>query len=760
MANYFKIIDTDYANRTIDPIRSFYALDRNPVFDEIFQNIGSVHITTGGRSIRNEGVTFRTEEKIILEYPPSFSGDMLENIAENISANTFLTHKANIRVPTEDTDVAVFNFNTYASDAFSYYNIRNEIYEDFTQDVNEKFLPNFCLGALWSRSEWQDTNDPISTEQRQYYTLFGEAPGLVDAQILADVAKGTVINNYEFDDEYTTDVDGNGVVNIEYEETIDYYKHLLNSGSLSGDLYIRANSHIYVDFNYNINDSFSLGNTPFFNRIRLPVVDKTTTIEMPNGETHEFDTFVNSPSSIVESFIDSGMSDKLIKSFRFSNSFTREFDVEGSAPTSLKVYDVLELFETITYGTPLTQEDEMYLRSNEQRYSSDSDGPFVYYLNKLVLLGKLRRSIKNNLKSFRDVVIEGRDHETEHIGFKVIKRRSGRETPIQTFYFLNRSGLEDFVDTQIKFDRVYTYEVIGMFCIYGTEYRYEEIDTSSNNLSFKFVTKPSVKIVELPFVTHTMRIVEPPPIVPEVTFYNEMNSRNKLKIRLEHQDGNIVDEYSRKPMRLFNNNSNYVEKLKQYFKSDDIMVKSGKTSVGTYEIYRLDYPPKSYEDFEDALLDTSFSSVVYRNGEVSKNSMFVDMIKHQQKYYYTFRTLTHRGNPSELSDIYVVEMYQDADETFLTYDIYNPDSAKQEKSIAMRKYIQILPNEEHIITNDEELLNNYGSAEAALSELKLGSDMDENLWQFKDKENYIKLRLESKNSGRKIDLNLYFDIKK
>ena len=521
-----------------------------------------------------------------------------------------------------------------------------------------------------------------------------------------------------------------------------------------------ANTHVYVDFNYNINDSFSLGNTPFFNKIRLPIVDRTTTIEMPNGETHELNTFINSPSSIVENFIDSGMSDKLIKSFRSSDAFEREFNVEGSSTAVLKVYDLLGFFESISRDESIVSDDEMYLRSNSQRYSSRDDGPFVYYLNKLVLLGKLRRTIKNNLKNFRDIVIENRDHESEHVGFKVVKRRSGRNTPLQTFYFLNRAGLEDFVDTQIKFDRVYTYEVIGLFCIYGTQYSYENINLDTNRITFEFRSTPSVKIVELPFVTHTLRVVEPPPIVPEITFYNEINSRNKLKIRLEHQDGNIVDEFSRKPMRLFNNNSGYIEKLKQYFKSDNVMVRSGKTSVGTYEIYRLDYPPKSYEDFEDALLDTSFSSVVYRNGEVSKNSMFVDMIRHQKKYYYTFRTLSHRGNPSELSDIYVVEMYEDADETFLTYDVYRPDEAVQQKSIAMRKYIQILPNEEHIITNESELLENFDTATAALGELKLGADMDENLWQFKDKDNYIKLRLESKNSGRKIDLNLYFDIKK
>ena len=165
-------------------------------------------------------------------------------------------------------------------------------------------------------------------------------------------------------------------------------------------------------------------------------------------------------------------------------------------------------------------------------------------------------------------------------------------------------------------------------------------------------------IVEVPLAFHTLRVVEPPPIVPEITFYNETTSRNKLKIRMEHQDGNIVDEYMKKPMRPFGDNQGYIDKLEQYFSSPNILVSSGKTSDGIYEIYRLEEPPESYRDFEDALIATVQSNIVYSNGEPSRNAMFADMIKHQKKYYYAFRVLTHRGNPSELSPIYVAVMYE------------------------------------------------------------------------------------------------------
>jgi hypothetical protein len=141
--------------------------------------------------------------------------------------------------------------------------------------------------------------------------------------------------------------------------------------------------------------------------------------------------------------------------------------------------------------------------------------------------------------------------------------------------------------------------------------------------------------------------------------------------------------------------------------------------------------------------------------------MFTDLIKHQKKYYYAFRVLTHRGNPSELSPIYVAEMYEDADETFLTFDLYlEPEVRDYQNVYNMRKYIQILPNFEQTIPNEQELLSTYTTADDAIGDIKLGNpDLQETIWDYNNKDKYIKLRLESKSSGRKTDLNLYFKIK-
>ena len=468
-------------------------------------------------------------------------------------------------------------------------------------------------------------------------------------------------------------------------------------------------------------------------------------------------------SPINSIFSSCQMKDLLYKSFRNSNSFERSFTINDNNTLNVKVYDLLDLISNVDFNNLTDKLDEMILRDPDLPLVSKQNNPFLFFFYKLKLTGKMRARNKATLKSFEKLNINKEKHIKENIGFKVVKRLLGRDQPIQTFYFTNRSGLEDFVDSQIKLDRVYTYEVISLYAIYGSQYTYNiiEEDSEQREVIFDFACNPSIKIAEIPVKTHTMRIIEPPPMVPEVSFYNEKRTKNKLKIFFEHQDGNHVDEYNIKPMRSFAGNQEYLNRLNQYFNSSNVLMNSGKTSDGIYEVYRLEEPPKSISDFENSLVAVVQSGVVYSNGQRSKNCVFVDYIKHQTKYYYAFRVLTHRGNQSELSEIYEVEMYEDADETFLLVNSYTfPDPDYYDNNIPMRKYLQIIPNFEHTIIN-ESSIDPTLAAEDAVQDLELGLlPTEESLWSFENKNKYIKLRLESKNSGRKLDLNLLFKIKK
>ena len=683
----------------------------------------------------NEGTRIVLRQKIELNFSSFPESNSTIN---SVQEAQYLSHKVRIQTPDTDMSASSFNYNNYSSDAYSYYNLKFVDYERYTQVANERSLPNFLIGALYQRS--------FAAEQENLYTMFGSQPSLTSTLLLAPA---TPINNYEFDGQFF------GTEDYDAALRTDYFRIFYENRQTSSAQYEEAGQNVYVDYRYNLNDSAQIGNCPFFNRIRLPKTGPLTLSS--NGVVF---------SLLVDSLDTSEMSDVLLKTFRQSNSFPRSFNINGNQ-ADLKVYDLLDEIEAVGLTTISKESDEMFLRTKEQKHITDMQTPFLFYFYKLLAIGKLRTLAKSNLLDFEALIAQNESHKKEHIGFKVVKRIQGRITPLQTFYFLSDKTLDDFIDTQIRFDRVYTYQVIAMYAIYGSNYSYETVSSTINSsggttISMYFVNRPSLKIVEVPFANHTLRVVEPPPITPEITFYNEKTSKNKVKIRLEHQDGNIVSEFSplRAPMRVFGDNQQYIDKLKQYFSSEDILVTSGKTSSGQYEIYRLDEAPKDYSDFEGNLIASVQSGVMYSNGERSKSVMFTDYIRHQKKYYYMFRTLTHNLNPSETSEIYQIEMYEDADETFLLVNMYNfPEPDVFDNSISMRKFIQIIPNFEHTLI-EESQFDEYPSAEDAIKELQLGSlNLQEGLWTYKDKESkYIKLRLESKSSGRKLDLNLLFKI--
>lgn len=142
----------------------------------------------------NEGIIPITRDKVTIEFKPNITAEEIVSLSEELQSLNIITHKTTIITPDADIDPNTFNYNNYETDAFSYYNIRNEEYENYTEVNDERILPNFCLGALWTR-----VGSDTGNEQINYYTMFGTVQSLQDSQILAGE---TPINNFEFDDEF------------------------------------------------------------------------------------------------------------------------------------------------------------------------------------------------------------------------------------------------------------------------------------------------------------------------------------------------------------------------------------------------------------------------------------------------------------------------------------------------------------------------------------------------------------------------------
>ena len=146
-----------------------------------------------------------------------------------------------------------------------------------------------------------------------------------------------------------------------------------------------------------------------------------------------------------------------------------------------------------------------------------------------------------------------------------------------------------------------------------------------------------------------------------------------------------------------------------------------------------------------------------------------------KKYYYTFRVVDMEGNFSNPTPVYQVEIVNDRGTIYTIIDIVDfdwEDSLQTTKS--MRKYI-------HIIPSIEQSMLDYGVAGANYNANKFNDDTaatylqksedkepklvineEYKLFQkstdqlFAGKKEYFKIRLTSKKTGKKCDINFMF----
>ena len=130
--------------------------------------------------------------------------------------------------------------------------------------------------------------------------------------------------------------------------------------------------------------------------------------------------------------------------------------------------------------------------------------------------------------------------------------------------------------------------------------------------------------------------------------------------------------------------------------------------------------------------------------------------------FYLFRSVSHNDNSSNPSKVIEVQLLEDADEVMLrtrTFDIF-PDPKKFDTKTGFRKFFQIIANTNHTVIEDG-VFENMPCVEDAETNFYLGTSGENELWDFNSKNSkYIKMRLTSKQTGKKIDINLTYNIKK
>jgi len=193
------------------------------------------------------------------------------------------------------------------------------------------------------------------------------------------------------------------------------------------------------------------------------------------------------------------------------------------------------------------------------------------------------------------------------------------------------------------------------------------------------------------------------------------------------------------------------------FESDD--------PVKKYEIYKLYEKPTSYADFggpheilgEDEVGFLPQDGTVVRPHGKGVDSWVDNGISPNRKYYYMFRAVDKHGHISNPSPIYEIEMVNNSGAIYSVVkivDFAKPDIKTTTKPF--RKYLQIVPTfDQKQFVNIEKLIEENDSA--CKCEPQLGSVFTVENPDIKNAAaRRFKIRLTSKSTGKKVDLNVRF----
>ena len=456
-----------------------------------------------------------------------------------------------------------------------------------------------------------------------------------------------------------------------------------------------------------------------------------------------------------------GIFDELLQDYLFGDKSLVSFDIQdGLSATEnnfLKIYNLEQFFKT---------DREMDLDNFFTLNQTIKPSRMSLSIRKLLMKGFLKDAstvrtesrrgteLKPGFRRFEDIYKNLEAHK-EIFCYSLDKHdgRSSQGEKIQTFYAPALVDSTPIIDTQVKYGKAYTYKLVGHYMIIGNSYEYVQKSFSSDPdnpfFIFEVINRPSIVMIPMDIFTKTINVVQMPPVYPQVSFKTKNDSGKKISIYLSPTKSELSDDFvtiEREDenqllmMKFLPNARSFEGKFKFKTYGDQ----------GLFEVFRLDYAPRSYEDFRGSKI-----------GEVSmpfktQDAIFQDFVPPNKKFYYMFRSVNQKGMVSNPTIVYESTLLIDADESKVIVNKYSfPVPRDKESVIGFRKLVRITLAIEHILfDNSQEALFDKRSLIGTIDNLKLGI-VDKSVWGRK-----FKIRVKSKTSGKMIDIILSVDLTK
>jgi len=254
-----------------------------------------------------------------------------------------------------------------------------------------------------------------------------------------------------------------------------------------------------------------------------------------------------------------------------------------------------------------------------------------------------------------------------------------------------------------------------------------------------------------------------PPVAPEVMFIPIKNMTNKIRIFMNGATGRLFTD----PIVVNEADVQNLPKIRAYQKlppSYGTKVKyESDDPISRFEIFRIDpdidgnpQKPFSYSDF------SSVQPLIVET-PTANSCAIIDVLEPNKKYYYMVRGVDYHGNVSLPSPLYEVELVMEP-QASISYPIIKVVDFAKEVSYtmkkSMRRYFHISPKIVHTLLKSEIMDNPNFFDSAKLISPALGI-VDDPLFINKEqsedsKLRKFKIRMTSKQTGKKIDFNIKF----
>ena len=402
-----------------------------------------------------------------------------------------------------------------------------------------------------------------------------------------------------------------------------------------------------------------------------------------------------------------------------------------------------------------------------QEELADQDGDYTISIGPFVdvFRGALDGLMEKHGRTYEEI-ISGTPAYSEILMFKIAKYLTASpNAAVQEFYFYNTgdetAGVQAFIDTQVKYDEEYRYDITAFAAVVGSKYQYSNVSTTEASFantsftaaaSFTVDISPSIRLYEIPLFSSTGRIVMPPPYYPQSHIEQIKGVTKAMLFSFDTQVGETYEVPLSLTDKELESNTQLLSDEGRSFEGQILYL--SLSAMSGVQVYRTTMPPDSYEDFRGNLFKTLSTDADLASDLTAGAVAKILKQRPNEKFYYMFRALGPHGETSNPSPVYQVELYSDGGVAYPITRLYEfgLESSKTTTK-TMKNLLRITPRITQALVNEQAsgLIDENGNTQApSLNDIVLGLE-DEILFGKK-----FKIRITSKKTGKKMDLNITF----